>query len=664
MLACDSSNQKAKLIINQNSQPIWSAEPNSFGSRKELTILKKSQVPRNHVLNRLVGARLNKTQLDHHSKYPAIIPRNGQRTSLIIQHSHSSTLNGHAQLTLAHTRQEFLIIGGRAPVKSFILKCVTYARYRGQRAQQLMEQLPMTRVTPSSPFTHTGIDYIGSININSWKGRGSKTYKWWSCIFMCFSTSAVHLELVSDYSADGFVVACRRFTSRRGIPSYLYSDCGTNFIRADKELKILFKQSQRENSTLYHSLINNGTQWIFNPPAAPHMGEKWEAVVKSIKFHLRRTIGDNLLTSEAIATLLTQIEGLLNSRPLEPLSEDPEDVNALTPGRFIIDKAINSLPEPSLLKINESRLSWWQLIQRITQQFSQLWSTQYLQRPQSISKWHHPSHEIKLDSMVLLTDERSPPSKGPLARVTQLHPGTDNLTRVITLKTATTQLTRLITKLAMSPVPIGNEINLTFDGGPSVWELGNLNVPRSRANRLYAPPRRGSTAQRLCVSVETHYWFFSHYELYQSPSLSLPCKNGRDSDLMWVLVISTWPRRRMWGQVLAVSASSSPRGTIEHHLLLLNSTAQLTYVHWLYSNSSDTLTYLFSPSLTHQLNVHWRLVQSLRLQGSNTHTTRGWLSTTCWRRYIIIWSVGNSHMQQINNICLLFTFNLFHCTWA
>ena len=87
------------------------------------------------------------------------------------------------------------------------------------------------------------------------------------------------------------------------------------------------------------------------------MGCKWEAVVKSIKFHLRRTIGDTLLTFVVSVTLLTQIEGLLNSRPLEPLSEDPEDVIALTPGHFLIGTALNSVPEPSLLNLNESRLS-------------------------------------------------------------------------------------------------------------------------------------------------------------------------------------------------------------------------------------------------------------------------------------------------------------------
>ena len=142
---------------------------------------------------------------------------------------------------------------------------------------------------------------------------------------MCFSTSAVHLEMVSDYSSDGFLAAYKRFISRQARPYRFYSDCGTNFIEADKELRTLFRQAQLENSTMYKSIVNEGTQWIFNP----HMGGKWEAVVKSIKFHLRRIIGDTLLTFEASVILLTQIEGLLNSRPLEPLSEDPEDVNAL-----------------------------------------------------------------------------------------------------------------------------------------------------------------------------------------------------------------------------------------------------------------------------------------------------------------------------------------------
>ncbi|XP_077264251.1 uncharacterized protein LOC143898559 [Temnothorax americanus] len=182
------------------------------------------------------------------------------------------------------------------------------------------------------------------------------------------------------------------------------------------------------------------------------MGGKWEAVVKSVKFHLRRTIGETLLTTEKLTTLLTQIEAILNSRPLEPLSDDPEDVSALTPGHFLIGGPITTIPEPCLIDLATSRLSRWQLIQQRVQHFWAQWSAHYLQRQQAISKWHHPNNNVKVRSIVLLTDERSPPCKWPLARVTALHPGKDGLTRVVTLKTATTTLTRPSAKLAILPI--------------------------------------------------------------------------------------------------------------------------------------------------------------------------------------------------------------------
>ena len=93
-------------------------------------------------------------------------------------------------------------------------------------------------------------------------------------------------------------------------------------------MKKQFTQSTQENQDIAALLAEDGTQWHFNPPAAPHMGGKWEAVVKSLKFHLKRTIGDALLTYEESVTLLTQIEAILNSRPLEPLSDDPDDIRS------------------------------------------------------------------------------------------------------------------------------------------------------------------------------------------------------------------------------------------------------------------------------------------------------------------------------------------------
>nr|XP_034194882.1 uncharacterized protein LOC117611094 [Osmia lignaria] len=455
------SNTPADL---ERAKIFWIKATQSAYFSHELKMMVNNQtLPSSHAFNRLtafiddqgvirVGGRLSNAQLTYEGKHPAILPRHSRLSELIVDHSHKATLHGGTQLTLAHIRQTYWIIGGRAPVKSHILRCVVCARQRGIRAHQLMGQLPLSRVTPSHPFSHTGVDYAGPIALKTWKGRGAKTQKGWICVFVCMTTSAVHLELVTDYSTDGFVATYRRFAARRGIPHTIYSDCGTNFIGADSALKSMFVEGTQDNQRLAKLFIDDHTTWSFNPPAAPHMGGKWEAVVKSVKYHLRRTVSDTLLTFEEYYTLLNQIEATLNSRPLEPLTDDPDDLSVLTPAHFLIGRAISTLPEPSVEQANISPRARWHLIQQKLQQFWKRWSTQHLQWMQSISKWHHPSNNIHVGSLVLLTDERFPPCKWPLARVVAVHPGPDGLTRVVTIKTATSTLTRPIAKLALLPV--------------------------------------------------------------------------------------------------------------------------------------------------------------------------------------------------------------------
>ena len=163
----------------------------------------------------------------------------------------------------------------------------------------------MARLTPSRAFLNSGVVYAGPISLKSWKGRGHESYTGWLVIFLCMATSAVHIEIVSDYTADGFISAYRRFTSRRGICKTLYSDCGTNFLGVDQQLWKLFASGAMEARELAHLLLNVGTEWKFDPPDAPQFGRKWEAAVKSVKFHLKRTIGDTLLTFDELSTLLS-----------------------------------------------------------------------------------------------------------------------------------------------------------------------------------------------------------------------------------------------------------------------------------------------------------------------------------------------------------------------
>ncbi|XP_015124592.1 uncharacterized protein LOC107046482 [Diachasma alloeum] len=177
------------------------------------------------------------------------------------------------------------------------------------------------------------------------------------------------------------------------------------------------------------------------------MGGKWEVAVKSTQHHLRRTIGTSTLTYEEFTTLLTQVEGLLNSRPLCPLTNDPQDTSALTPGHFIIGELLTTVPEPSLQQITTDRLNRWQIITQRIQNFWEHWARECIHRYQQIYRWRHPKNEINIGSLVLIMDEREPPAKWPLARVIKIHPGHDHLTRVVTLRKGHQEIQRAIHRL-------------------------------------------------------------------------------------------------------------------------------------------------------------------------------------------------------------------------
>ena len=435
---------------------------NSFN--KEYNLLGKGEsLPNGHRLTRLtpfmdsqrllrLGGRLQASLLPLNAKHPFILPKESPLTQLVISDAHQRTLHGGTQDTLSFIRNDFWIIGGRVPVSSVIWKCIKCARYRQKQAQQLMGQLPPQRVTPSRPFLHSGVDYAGPLLLKTWKGRAARTYKAYIALFVCLSTSAIHLELVTDYTTDAFIAAYKRFTARRGICATLRSDCGTNLKGADSQLRDLFSSASNELGVLATLLANDGTQWLFNPPAAPHFGGKWEAGVKSVKYHLKRVIGDHSLTFEEMTTLLTQIEAVLNSRPLSQLTEDPNDLDALTPGHFLMGGPPTVVPEPSLENIKESRLSRWQLLRQMLENFWTRWSKECLQRYQTIYKWNLPTTSLQKGSLALVMDERYPPAKWPLGRILEIHPGKDGHTRVVTIRTQSSTFKRPITKISLLPI--------------------------------------------------------------------------------------------------------------------------------------------------------------------------------------------------------------------
>lgn len=224
------------------------------------------------------------------------------------------------------------------------------------------------------------------------------------------------------------------------------------FVGASKVLRKESTQLIHVFADLINSITIQGSEWHFIPPASPHFGGLWEAGIKSIKYHLKRVVGDSTLTFEELSTVLYQIEVCLNSRPLCPTTSDPTDDSVLTPGHFLIGHALLAPPETLTQTASISSLTRWQLVQKMRNYFWHRWQREYLTRLQQRPKWASVSPNLEKDSLVLIMEDNLPPTRWALGRVLEVHPGQDDLVRVVTLRCQGTIIKRPITKLALLPL--------------------------------------------------------------------------------------------------------------------------------------------------------------------------------------------------------------------
>ncbi|XP_043485240.1 uncharacterized protein LOC122513072 [Leptopilina heterotoma] len=226
-----------------------------------------------------VTGRLENSFLSYDEKHPIILPKNSRFSKLIVLKAHSECLHGGQQLTLSRVLQKFWIISEKTFINKIVRDCVKCARFRTVTPTQLMGQLPVERITVSKPFTFTGLDYAGPIRVLPSKSRGIKSTKGYLCLFVCLSTRAIHLELVSDLETKTFLGAFNRFTSRRGQCIKVFSDNARTFVGAERELKALFSGAKSIFPRVAEVLATQGTTCSFIPPHSPHFGGIWEAGV-------------------------------------------------------------------------------------------------------------------------------------------------------------------------------------------------------------------------------------------------------------------------------------------------------------------------------------------------------------------------------------------------
>ena len=313
---------------------ITSLTPSLPTRRLPLTRQLRLFLDEDHLLR--CGGRIHNAPISNTAKFPILLPPKHILTSLIIQSVHLQLFHSGTNVTLTTIRQRFWIPSGRQRVKSLLCQCVICRKHCG-KPYPIPDPppLPEIRTRECEPFAITGLDFSGAMYV-----RDSNTEaKVYVCLFTCATTRAIHLEIVTDLSVETFLLAFRRFVSRRSLPEILVSDNASTYIAAAEELTKLLQSDH-----LTELLGKQGVQWRFIPKRAPWYGGWWERLIGLTKMALKKVLGRSRVTLTVLQTLITEVEAILNDRPLTCVPSDMSDPEPLTPSQLLHGRRIVSLP--------------------------------------------------------------------------------------------------------------------------------------------------------------------------------------------------------------------------------------------------------------------------------------------------------------------------------
>jgi len=365
--------------------------------------------------------------------------------SLHRSHGHPGTSTLSAIISCS-----YLVIGIRNFLRQVSRQCVICQKVLARPLKHTMGMLPAVRTTPSPPFSNVGVDFAGPMTLRVGYTRKPLYLKAYVAVFVCMATKAVHLELCERLTTEDFLAALRRFSARRGCPASLYTDNGSNFVGAAEELRSIkeLTGSRKFKDALAEHCARTDIRWHFIPPRAPHFGGLWEAAVKAMKMGLRKVAAPHPLTWPELETLLTEVESVLNSRPMVAVKAgDLEEGNLLTSGHFLIGRPLRAPPSKNPPSGKLSLLKRWDLTQRLNTDLWKHWLAAYIASCSSRAKWLRPGRDLRVGQIVLVKDESLHSRSWPIALITELHPGDDGIARVATLSRHGKEFRRPVVRL-------------------------------------------------------------------------------------------------------------------------------------------------------------------------------------------------------------------------
>lgn len=395
-----------------------------------------------------VGGRLTRGSLPEEAKHPLILSKDQHVATLLVREIHQQLGHSGRNHILSTLRRKYWVTGANSAIRKVISKCCFCRRHNGRMMMQKMADLPKERILPDHPpFTNVGVDYFGPVEVK--KGRG--TVKRYGVIFTCLSSRAVHLEIASSLDTDACINSLRRFICRRGQVVQLLSDNGTNFIGAERELREAL--SSLNQARIEGMLQQKGIKWSFNPPAGSHFGGVWERVIRMVRRILSSVLQQQRLDDDGLHTVMCEAEAILNDRPITKLSDDPNDLEALTPNHILLMKGRPSLP-PGLFDQHDVYIRRrWRQVQYIANLFWKRWIREYLPLLQERQKWSEQKNNLKPGDIVIIMDPTAPRGSWPLARVLEAFHDDKGLVRSVRLQTKSNIIERPVTKLCLLHEP-------------------------------------------------------------------------------------------------------------------------------------------------------------------------------------------------------------------
>ena len=418
---------------------------------------------------------------------PVILPKDSAVTDKIVMFVHKMHLHSGIETTHLLLRRHFWVIGGRKHVKKIIRTCKTPKCRPIANLALKMSPLPVDRIENPATFKYCACDMFGPMQIKA-NGEGKKVTKAYGCVFSCFHSRAIHLELVPDLTTEAFLMALRRFSSRMGMPTKLYSDQAKTFMKAAKELKGLYALDINQ---IQQRLNEEGCEWIFSTPRAAFLMGIAERSIGLVKVHLRKVLHGALLTADEMRTVMAEVEAIVNNRPISCLKD--ESLVPITPAELLIGRPLTALPDYDE-NMETDYAEMWQRKKALLRDFWVRWQKAYLTELSPTRKWRKKDeHELNVGDVVLLRDPDMPRNSWKLARVSETYQNERGETTSAKIRLPSGRpLVRNIRHLALLEADMtvkGPATDDKNDHGAVIYDNGEREKPR-RSERTRRVPAR------------------------------------------------------------------------------------------------------------------------------------------------------------------------------